>query len=58
MAQASTSVNQQSSGISGTRAEMKLEVHVIPVSAIELSKQFYERLGWTFDAISSRRMKW
>jgi catechol 2,3-dioxygenase-like lactoylglutathione lyase family enzyme len=29
---------------------MKLEVHVIPVSDVERSKQFYERLGWRFDA--------
>jgi catechol 2,3-dioxygenase-like lactoylglutathione lyase family enzyme len=50
MAQASSSVKQQSSGTSGTKVEMKLEVHVIPVSDIELSKQFYERLGWRFDA--------
>src|SRR5580698_6009845 len=50
MAEASTSVKQQSSGTSGTKVEMKLEVHVIPVSDVELSKQFYERLGWRFDA--------
>jgi catechol 2,3-dioxygenase-like lactoylglutathione lyase family enzyme len=29
---------------------MKLEVHVIPVSDVERAKQFYERLGWRFDA--------
>ena len=29
---------------------MKLEVHVIPVSDPDRSKQFYERLGWRFDA--------
>jgi catechol 2,3-dioxygenase-like lactoylglutathione lyase family enzyme len=34
---------------SATRVEMKLEVDVIPVSDVERSKQFYERLGWRFD---------
>jgi catechol 2,3-dioxygenase-like lactoylglutathione lyase family enzyme len=38
------------SGASGAPVEMKLEVHVVPVSDIERSKQFYERLGWRFDA--------
>jgi catechol 2,3-dioxygenase-like lactoylglutathione lyase family enzyme len=50
MAQTSPSMKKQSSGTGGTRVEMKLEVHVIPVSDVELSKQFYERLGWRFDA--------
>lgn len=30
--------------------EMKLEVVVVPVSDFDRSKQFYERLGWRFDA--------
>jgi catechol 2,3-dioxygenase-like lactoylglutathione lyase family enzyme len=30
--------------------DMKLEVHVIPVSDVERSKQFYQRLGWRLDA--------
>jgi catechol 2,3-dioxygenase-like lactoylglutathione lyase family enzyme len=50
MGQTSTGVEQQESGASGTRVDMKLEVHVIPVSDIERSKRFYERLGWRFDA--------
>ena len=29
--------------------DMKLEVYVIPVSDVERSKQFYERLGWKCD---------
>ncbi len=29
--------------------EMHLEVDIIPVTDIERSKQFYERLGWTLD---------
>ena len=32
------------------KVDMKLEVHVIPVSDVDRSKQFYERLGWRFDA--------
>ncbi len=50
MSQTSTDVEQQKAGASGARVEMKLEVHVIPVSDIERSKQFYESLGWRFDA--------
>ena len=50
MSQTSSSVERQNSGANGTRVDMKLEVHVIPVSDIERSKQFYERLGWRFDA--------
>jgi catechol 2,3-dioxygenase-like lactoylglutathione lyase family enzyme len=29
--------------------EMRLEVHIIPVSDVERSKQFYGRLGWRLD---------
>jgi catechol 2,3-dioxygenase-like lactoylglutathione lyase family enzyme len=28
---------------------MKLEIHVIPVSDVDRSKRFYERLGWRLD---------
>ena len=31
------------------RVDMKLEVDVIPVSDVDRSKQFYERLGWRLD---------
>ncbi|MFL5840025.1 MAG: VOC family protein [Thermoleophilaceae bacterium] len=31
------------------KADMKLEVHVIPVSDVDRSKEFYERLGWRLD---------
>ena len=31
------------------KVDMKLEVHVIPVSDVDRSKQFYERLGWRLD---------
>src|SRR5512132_2849426 len=30
--------------------DMKLEVHVIRVSDVDRSKEFYERLGWRLDA--------
>jgi catechol 2,3-dioxygenase-like lactoylglutathione lyase family enzyme len=29
--------------------DMRLEVHIIPVSDVERSKQFYGRLGWRLD---------
>src|SRR5215469_4703291 len=29
--------------------DMNLEVDIIPVSDVDRSKQFYERLGWRFD---------
>ena len=31
------------------QVDMKLEVHVIPVSDVDRAKQFYERLGWRLD---------
>jgi catechol 2,3-dioxygenase-like lactoylglutathione lyase family enzyme len=31
------------------KIDMKLEIHVIPVSDVDRSKQFYERLGWRLD---------
>jgi catechol 2,3-dioxygenase-like lactoylglutathione lyase family enzyme len=31
------------------RVDMKLEIDVIPVSDVDRSKDFYERLGWRFD---------
>src|ERR1700720_3637342 len=49
MNQTGTSVKQQKSDASVTRVAMNLEVHVIPVSSVERSKEFYERLGWRLD---------
>jgi catechol 2,3-dioxygenase-like lactoylglutathione lyase family enzyme len=49
MSQAGTSTKRQQSSGSGTGCDMKLEVDVIPVSDVERSKQFYQRLGWRFD---------
>ena len=31
------------------RVDMKLEVQIIPVSDVDRSKEFYERLGWRLD---------
>ena len=31
------------------QVDMTLEIHVIPVSDVHRSKQFYERLGWRLD---------
>jgi catechol 2,3-dioxygenase-like lactoylglutathione lyase family enzyme len=38
-----------SRGASVGRVDMKLEVQVIPVSDVDRSKEFYERLGWRLD---------
>jgi catechol 2,3-dioxygenase-like lactoylglutathione lyase family enzyme len=45
----STTMKQQKSDASVTRVTMNLEVHVIPVSDVERSKEFYQRLGWRLD---------
>ena len=42
-------MNQQKSDSSVSKVPMNLEVHVIPVSDVERSKQFYQRLGWRLD---------
>src|ERR1700729_451087 len=41
-----TSMKQQKSDGSVT---MNLEVHVVPVSSVGRSKEFYQRLGWRLD---------
>jgi catechol 2,3-dioxygenase-like lactoylglutathione lyase family enzyme len=38
-----------SSDTSVGKVDMKLEVDIIPVSDVDRSKEFYERLGWRFD---------
>jgi catechol 2,3-dioxygenase-like lactoylglutathione lyase family enzyme len=50
LSQTNTGMKQQKSGAGGMKVDMKLEVDIIPVSDVERSKQFYERLGWRFDA--------
>jgi catechol 2,3-dioxygenase-like lactoylglutathione lyase family enzyme len=42
-------MKQQKSDISVRKVAMNLEVHVIPVSSVERSKEFYQRLGWRLD---------
>jgi catechol 2,3-dioxygenase-like lactoylglutathione lyase family enzyme len=42
-------MSQTDRSTSATRLDMKLEVQIIPVSDVERSKQFYQRLGWRFD---------
>jgi len=49
MNQTGTSMKQQKSDASVANITMKLEVDVIPVSDVERSKQFYQRLGWRLD---------
>lgn len=50
MTESNTGARKQEAGSIGMKVDMKLEVHVIPVSDVERSKAFYERLGWRFDA--------
>jgi catechol 2,3-dioxygenase-like lactoylglutathione lyase family enzyme len=50
MSPTSSGTKEQEPNGGGMRVDMKLEVHVIPVGDVERSKQFYERLGWRFDA--------
>jgi len=46
-----TEVNTQTGSASAQRnVDLKLEVVVIPVSDVDRSKAFYERLGWRLDA--------
>src|SRR5947209_2965077 len=30
--------------------DLKLEIHIVPVSDVDRAKEFYERLGWRLDA--------
>ena len=45
--------NDAISDAKAATVDMKLEVVVIPVSDVERSKQFYQRLGWRLDATPS-----
>jgi catechol 2,3-dioxygenase-like lactoylglutathione lyase family enzyme len=38
------------SGASGAKLDMKLEIVVIPVSDVDRAKEFYAKLGWRLDA--------
>jgi len=44
-----TDVHDTSRDASVGRVDMKLEVQIIPVSDVDRSKEFYERLGWRLD---------
>ena len=44
-----TDVHGTSRDASVGRVDMKLEVMIIPVSDVDRSKEFYERLGWKLD---------
>jgi catechol 2,3-dioxygenase-like lactoylglutathione lyase family enzyme len=45
----STEVHSPVRDTSSGKLDMKLEVQVIPVSDVDRSRQFYERLGWRLD---------
>jgi catechol 2,3-dioxygenase-like lactoylglutathione lyase family enzyme len=49
MTQTGNSMKPQKSDASVTSVALNLEVHVLPVSDVERSKQFYQRLGWRLD---------
>jgi catechol 2,3-dioxygenase-like lactoylglutathione lyase family enzyme len=45
------SINQHAaSGPAAEKADLKLEVVVIPVSDVDRARHFYESLGWRLDA--------
>jgi catechol 2,3-dioxygenase-like lactoylglutathione lyase family enzyme len=50
MGQTNTGAKQLKPSANAASVEMKLEVHVVPVSDVERSKRFYGSLGWRFDA--------
>jgi catechol 2,3-dioxygenase-like lactoylglutathione lyase family enzyme len=50
MSQTAISIQQEKKDARVTRVDMKLEVDIIPVSDVEQSKRFYQRLGWRLDA--------
>ena len=49
MSQTAISIQQQKYDAGATRADMKLEVALIPVSDVDRAKEFYTRLGWRLD---------
>ena len=50
MSQSATNMRRPGPDTSVASVQMKLEVDVIPVSDVDRSKQFYQRLGWRLDA--------
>ena len=49
MTQTGNSMKPQKSAAGVSKVAMNLEVHVISVSDVERSKQFYQQLGWRLD---------
>ena len=49
MGQTAISTKQHKNDTGAATVDMKLEVDIIPVSDVERSKEFYERLGWRLD---------
>jgi len=49
MSQTAISIEQQKYDAGAARADMKLEVALIPVSDVDRAKEFYARLGWRLD---------
>jgi len=49
MTKTGATMTQQKSDATATKVAMNLEIDVLPVSDVERSKQFYQRLGWRFD---------
>jgi predicted enzyme related to lactoylglutathione lyase len=49
MNQTGNSMTPQKSDASVTGVTMNLEVHIVPVSDVDRSKQFYQLLGWRLD---------
>src|SRR5215469_14816431 len=49
MSQTAISIKQQKYDAGAAKADMKLEVALIPVSEVDGAKEFYTRLGWRLD---------
>ena len=49
ISQTAISIKQQKYDVGVARADMKLEVALIPVSDVGRAKEFYKRLGWRLD---------
>ena len=45
-----TEVRSPSRDAGAGKVDMHLEIDIIPVSDVDRSKQFYQRLGWRLDA--------
>ena len=49
MSQTASSIKKQKYEAGAARVDLKLEVEIVPVSAIDRAKKFYQRLGWHLD---------